>query len=433
MSFGIPVRNGLAIGLLSSTFLSTGRAPPPPPPALDLNFLAGAPLDSRITFTRSTTATFVGSNGLIQTAAIDVPRFDYDPVTLAPKGFLIETGRANLLTYSAEFENAAWTKTNADNSIANATTAPDGTVTGFKHVPNAGVALGIGASETRVQQNGSATIGLNYTFSIYAKAGEFDQIEFALLATPTVTAIFSLTLGTVVSGTNASITPAGNGWYRCVFTVVAGATGALSARWSAQSSLVSDGDGTSGIFAWGAQLEATFFASSYYPTVASTSPARGTDSAVMTGTNFSSWYSATEGTFVASASVLVTTGNRGIYTASDGTNTNRIYLNLTNANPANANHFIAAVTVGTQAEVITSAPISPNTVFRDAFAYRENDVNGATNGVLGTADTSVTLPVVDQFRIGARGDNGNRIEGHVRTITYYASRLTDAQLRALST
>jgi len=382
-----------------------------------------------ITFTRSSTATFVGSNGLIQTAAIDAPRFDFDPVTLAPKGFLIETGRTNLLLYSAEFDNAGWSKTNST-ITANATTAPDGTLTGDKHVPALAATIGVGASETRVFQSPSATSGTTYTFSIYAKAGEFDQIEFALIVTPTAVAKFSLTSGTVISGTDASITPAGNGWYRCAFTVVATATGALQVRFSAQSSTVSVGDGTSGIFVWGAQLEAINFATSYIPTVAST-VARATDGAVMTGTNFSNWFNASEGTFVVSASVMLTTGNRGIYAASDGTNNNRIYLNLTNANPANTNHFISASSV-TQADVVVSEPISANTVFRDAFAYRQNDVNGATNGVLGTADTSVTLPVVDQFRLGARGDNGNRIEGHLRSITYYPTRLTDAQLQALS-
>ena len=98
MSFGIPVRNGLAIGLLSSTFLSTRRALPPA--TFSLNFLAGAPLDPSVTFTRSTTATFVGSNGLIQSSAINTPRFNYDPVTLAPQGLIIEGQRTNLLLNS---------------------------------------------------------------------------------------------------------------------------------------------------------------------------------------------------------------------------------------------------------------------------------------------------------------------------------------------
>ena len=96
-------------------------------PSLNLNFQGGK-LDSRVTFARSTTGTFVGSDGLIQTAAINTPRFDYDPVTLACKGLLIEEQRVNLLTYSDDFSNAAWTKTNAT-VTANAVAAPDGTTT----------------------------------------------------------------------------------------------------------------------------------------------------------------------------------------------------------------------------------------------------------------------------------------------------------------
>lgn len=69
-------------------------------PSLFLNF-DGGNLDNRITFTRSTTATFIGSNGLIQTAAINLPRFDYDPITLACKGLLIEEQRTNLVLNSA--------------------------------------------------------------------------------------------------------------------------------------------------------------------------------------------------------------------------------------------------------------------------------------------------------------------------------------------
>ena len=79
MSFGIPVRNGLGIGLLPSTAVSTlrigGR------PALILNFIGTTSLDSRVTFTRTTTATVTGSNGAIQSSAINEPRFDYDPTT----------------------------------------------------------------------------------------------------------------------------------------------------------------------------------------------------------------------------------------------------------------------------------------------------------------------------------------------------------------
>jgi hypothetical protein len=245
MSFGIPVRNGLSIGLLASTFLTSGSGRLVP--RLTLNFLTGGPLDPRITFSRTTNATLVDATGR---------------VTYAPN---------NLVTYSEQFDNAAWTKTNST-ITANATTAPDGTLTADKHIPNAGATMGVGASETRVFQSPTATIGVNYVYSMYAKAGEYDEIQFAAIATPTVTARFSLTLGTVISGAGATITSVGDGWYRCALPIVAGATGALAIRWSASSSTVSVGDGTSGIFVWGSQFEAVTYQtlpSTYVQTVAS--------------------------------------------------------------------------------------------------------------------------------------------------------------------
>ena len=77
-------------------------------PTLNLNFAAAGRLDSRVTFTRSSTATYTNQIGLIQSAAVNEPRFDYDPVTLAARGLLVEESRTNLLTYSEQFDNAAW-------------------------------------------------------------------------------------------------------------------------------------------------------------------------------------------------------------------------------------------------------------------------------------------------------------------------------------
>jgi hypothetical protein len=165
------------------------------------------------------------------------------------------TTPANLLGFTQEFNNSAWTKTNS--TIAtNVAIAPDGTLSADKHIPNNGATLGSGASETRVYQSPTLVIGSTYTYSIYAKAGEFDQIELSAIATPSQTARFSLTLGTVVSGSgaNKSITYVGNGWYRCAFTLTSGQGSGAQIRWSAETSAGLPGDGTSGIFVWGAQL-----------------------------------------------------------------------------------------------------------------------------------------------------------------------------------
>ena len=82
---------------------------PLPYPSLNLDFTTGT-LDSRITFTRTqgttTAATYYNSSGVLSYAAANTPRFDYDPVTLAAKGLLIEETRTNVLKYSEDFSNA---------------------------------------------------------------------------------------------------------------------------------------------------------------------------------------------------------------------------------------------------------------------------------------------------------------------------------------
>ena len=103
-------------------------------PSLNLNFARSKTLDPRITFTRTSTGTYVDEIGIIRYSSADEPRFDHDPVTGECKGLLIEESRQNLLTYSADISNAAWGKTNS--SIGPTTTAPDGTSTAYKLIEN---------------------------------------------------------------------------------------------------------------------------------------------------------------------------------------------------------------------------------------------------------------------------------------------------------
>jgi len=85
-------------------------------PTLNLDFANTKRLDPRITFTRTTTGTYVGSDGLIKTAAIDEARFDHDPATGESLGLLIEESRTNLDTNSETLEDWDFTQASADST-----------------------------------------------------------------------------------------------------------------------------------------------------------------------------------------------------------------------------------------------------------------------------------------------------------------------------
>jgi len=97
MTWGDGARNGLSIGLSSLMALAKSALAA----ALNLNFIANDTLDPRITFTRASTATYTDVDGVLQSSAINAPRFDYDPVTHTPLGLMREAQRTNLVLNSA--------------------------------------------------------------------------------------------------------------------------------------------------------------------------------------------------------------------------------------------------------------------------------------------------------------------------------------------
>lgn len=90
---------------------------PSPGPSLELNFINGSPIDSRITYTGSG-GTFFNAAGVLTAATTNVPRFDFDPVTHAPLGLLIEEARTNLFLNSATLVTQTVTVTAAPFSLS---------------------------------------------------------------------------------------------------------------------------------------------------------------------------------------------------------------------------------------------------------------------------------------------------------------------------
>jgi len=399
-------------------------------PSLLLDFTSGnQTLDPRITFTRASTATRFNANGVLVSEAINAPRFDYDPVTLAPKGLLIEEQRTNLVTYSEQFDNAAWTKSRVT-ITADAVVSPDGTMDGDKIIADTS------ASTTHlVSGSASVTSGTSYTLSVFAKAAEYGFVRLGLSGFFTVvqSAIFSLSDGSIGVTTGTITTTSqniGNGWWR--FSITSTATGSGTTATQIGPSALSStanftGDGTSGIYIWGAQLEAGAFATSYIPTVAS-QVTRAADSAVMTGTNFSSWYNATEGTLFSEASTYDASNPRVGFGISDNTAPNRIQV----GHGGGARLFISTGGVTQLNQTLASVTLFNNTASKIALAYKLNNGNGALNGTIGTLDTSVTIPTVTQAQIGGLTSTLLPLNGHVRKLAYYSRRLSDAELQGIT-
>lgn len=397
---------------------------------LVLDFLAGLN-DSRITYSGGANGTRVNSSGNI--VAATTPRFDYDPVTLAAKGLLVEEARTNLLFRSAEFDNAAWTKFQASIS-ANTVTSPDGTTNADSLIEDLTNGVHV------ILQDVTVSASTVKTLSVFGKKNTRERINIQITDTGanSVSAFFDLNAGTVIAAVNngtgtgatASIEAFPNGWYRCVLTGIPAAAGAtvrpVVYLTDSGNNISYQGDGTSGLYLWGAQLEAGSFPTSYIPTT-SASVTRTADSAVMTGTNFSSWYNQSEGTFVWAGDSNDMVGTPHALSVSDGTNNEAIILRLN----AGTSQFVVFDGGGTQASLF-SGNAAAGVAQKMAAAYAVNNFAFTRNAATVQTDVSGSLPTVDALRIGAAPGGGSLLNGHIQQITYFPRRVSNEQLQAMT-
>ena len=390
-----------------------------------------------ITFTRASTGTYFDSAGVLQSAAIDSPRLDYNPSTLAARGLLIEEQRTNLLTYSEQFDNAAWSKTNSS-ITANATTSPGGTVTADKLVEALDTNL-----VHQVTQSGVTIVSLaTYTASVFVKADTRTRVRVGfLVAASGVVADANLTAGTIGAasafggGTAAasSIQAINNGWYRISVagSGAAGTSGELRVELlDASGNRQYNGDGTSGLFIWGAQLEAGAFPTSYIPTT-TTALTRNQDRAVVN--TLSPWFNATTGTIYAEFALTqpASGGNQFLARFSDNGYNNQIGDFVSSTGFVGISTASGGVFDGL---ATTAVVVSANTITKAAGAYATNDLAAVKDGGAVATDNTATIPSgLIRFDLGSDHGGLNNIKaGHLRRITYYPRRLSNAELQAIT-
>lgn len=359
------------------------------------------------------------------------PRFDYDPVTLAPKGLLIEEQRTNLVLRSEEFDNAAWIAVAVAGVGANTAVAPSGSTTADTVIPNT-------ANATHyVYQTINLTSGTSYTMTVYAKPAGYNRFMIRESTTAGYFAAFDVASGTVVntSGATGTISAVGNGWYRCSMTMTAPATVAtvmsiigMNNTGTTYADATFIGNGTSGLFLWGAQLEAGAFATSYIPTVAS-QVTRAADNASMIGNNFARWYNVNAGSLFTQFQLLsgnVTSSNTNI-AAFEGAGG----LNMTLHRDGGSQ----AWRYRTNLANLNVTGVSDTASNKTVFAYATSDYPFVVAGGTVQLNTGVGAPpVTTSFVIGG-GSNyalARQINGTIARIAYYNRRLSNTELRGIT-
>lgn len=404
-------------------------------PTLNLNFARSKKLDPRITFNRTSSATRTNALGLIEVVSADTPRFDhsYNSTTgsVNSLGLLIEESRSNLVTYSEQFNDVSWLSGNIG-IVTNttATISPDGSTNAEKLVATAV------NGEHLIYKNPGISTG-TYTLSVFAKAAGYNfigiRIDDVITSTQRIT-LFDLSNGTVgvsANVTSSSITPYPNGWYRCSITATGQVQNYVFQIYPTNTNAIWTGDGTSGVYIWGAQLEAGAFPTSYIPTMAST-VTRSADNASITGANFSNWYNPNEGSVVTIVNTASGYGSVAqVYCSiSDGTENNRMVLYRVGGGLRGE----VAVTVSSvQTNLFPTIDDALNSSkYKMGFAYKTNDMNAVFAGSISSGITTYSVPTSTQLNIGDRATGSRILNGSISQLIYYPVRLPNVQLQSLT-
>lgn len=401
---------------------------------------------------RASTATYFDSAGVLQTAAIDEARsdaygFDEDG-SLVPIGLLLEESRTNSIPYSKDLNNSAWLKSNVTISHTNGT-APDGTAVAQRVQETAD------SSQVHNIQEDAAGLTANatYTGSAYLNPsgrhlgtlrvrGNGYGNGFGVgydLTNETVTAISNFGTGTYLS---SGIEKLNNGWFRVYVTGVPASAGSgisLDLRLKdAANQETYNGDGASGVYVWGVQIEAGSYPTSYIPTAgsavtrsadvsSSSAVTRSADDLTISGTAFSDFYNQEAGTWIAVAKpfTAVTAGSSMLF---------HVYTDADDRYSVYSFNDRGYIYYQVDSGVIsTVTPIEDKELNEVKIAITQPEKGKFfIDGVEQELNQNNEIPV-HSLSIGFRGYSGTSyFNGQMKSLVYFPKALTDAELQLLT-
>jgi hypothetical protein len=367
-------------------------------------------------FSRNSSGTVVNKDGLIETVGSGEPRIDFKDNT---KGaLLLEPQRSNYLTQSESFDNAYWTKSGA--SVVSGFASPDGTLNAFKLVEDSSTG-GHSVFSPLILANDA----IPNSISIFVKSNgrQWILIQEGYMNIKAYFDIENGVLGSTLNVIDTKIEDYGNGWYKCTIIGASYIYATVSVYLAeGNNDITYTGNGTSGVYIWGAQLEQGSYPTSYIPTSGSavTRVAESTSQTVPDGV-----IGQTEG--VLYCEVDVKSGydtNNLMATLSDGTSSKQIYINRSNGN---LEFFISN-------SLIYLAPsVLSNGIHKLALAYKQDDFAVAIDGVIAHTDNSGNVPTCNKINVGSHYNGNLPFNDRINDVKLYDTRLSNAELQALTT
>ena len=352
----------------------------------------------------------------------DVPRVDYSGGGCP--SLLLEGQRTNLVTQSEYF--GAWTNDTNISLTANAIQSPSGLIDAYK--------ISAGTSTARQAIKLLLTPSGDVVQSVFAKKGEYSVVQITDGRNPNLYANFDLENG--VLGNYEDCTPSiekfSDGWYRCVIvynsTLDIVNTRISIAESPTQARLVNfAGNGSDGIYIWGAMVEEGNYSTSLIPTYG-TSTTRAVD--IVNGAVDASLFNDSEGVlFVEFAALADTRDNDFRFLICDGTNNERIQIFLPTSNILNVDCIVSNSATANLTYTLTN----PSSSHKVAFKYKNNDFALWVDGVERGTDTSGGTPTgLDRLDFYRTPNNNNYVEANVKQAIYFGTALTDTQLQELT-
>jgi hypothetical protein len=389
-------------------------------------------------FSRASTGWTFNSSGTLAPVSTNTARFYYEPATLQPLGYLSEMQSTNAITWSQKLTDTSWSATGVT-VVDSAQASPDGTM-------DAATMTEDSTTTARGLQWMTLNIasGSNYGLSVFARNISGSRwLQLSLGGTLSVN--FNPATGAIGRTTGAGVSEAhaqqlANGWWRFSVLITANVTAGSSFRLymvptsSAANATSYEGDGTSTVAVFGAQVDtAGVGVTSYIPTAGST-VTRAADFLSLPVSSIPGWRASKGGALVAAYRQHTLTPSNA-----------QVVVYMTDPGQNNSVRILAAAGLDTRwgGDVIAGGSSQFN-ILTGTWAFASNRRKAAIGWstsrgvvafdgktVLGTASGSFMLPVAPStMAIGYR--NTGQLNGTIESIAYYAGARSDSFIQAVS-